>query len=463
MSGGPGQINFSAGMISAGPSRPITRVSGGGPKTSPVGFQTSPFGRQHQSAAVEMQGQPRSNPAFANQSPQEQQEASQLPPPRSVPSEMSTIDPALMASLGSTAAMYNDSTYGGMHGRLEPQYRQSYERCHSPTPGTMPVHPPAVPRFRQARALEDAVSSPSETGIGSPAASTLSSRSTALPSSESSASTPSFFGNARDNGEFPPPDMVNSDRPLKRVRYQSGQDANSPSYDPTMPPPNMTSYLTTYNIESQASSVILAAPNSAGTPLTPASSHSDDALRDSYKVYPARLSPPPTHDSPDPRRLSVSSLLSAPPGMSYHNDRTFGGGNRGAQDWSHQSHDIYQDTTTYGIDRGFKDLDIGKNDDMNAISGSSPVSTRAHLDLVLGADGEFLPMEFGFGMEESSTALENGAYYDKPVPVCIPRALEPLPSKLLENPMNLLVSAKLCYWKQLANILEVFCKPHIYG
>jgi hypothetical protein len=133
--------------------------------------------------------------------------------------------------------------------------------------------------------------------------------------------------------------------------------------------------------------------------------------------------------------------LSGPPGISYHDRNNGPRSNPDSQDWTIPYQDLYQDTITYGIDRGFKDLDIGKNDDANAISGSSPIAMRDHLELVLDEEGEFLPVEFGFGMETfNSTAFENGGYYDKPVPVCIPRALEPLPSKLLENPMNLLVS-----------------------
>jgi len=129
--------------------------------------------------------------------------------------------------------------------------------------------------------------------------------------------------------------------------------------------------------------------------------------------------------------------------MAYSNERTSTSkSNSELQDWSLEPQDVYQDTTTWGVDRGFKDLDIGKNDDINAISGSSPVALRDHLDLVIDADREFLPIEFGFGMETNNTAFENdGGYYHKPVVICIPRALEPLPRKLLENPMNLLVGA----------------------
>lgn len=97
--------------------------------------------------------------------------------------------------------------------------------------------------------------------------------------------------------------------------------------------------------------------------------------------------------------------------------------------------DMYDDNVIYGVDRGIKDLDVPKNDDENALTGSSPVSKRAHLALVTSPSN--LP-EFGFGMEENDLAFELGGYYNKLVEVSIPRKLHPLPGMLLRNPMNLL-------------------------
>jgi hypothetical protein len=348
---------------------------------------------------------------------------------------MPMIDPELMGSIGSPIPMYQDGPYGGMHGRPEHQYTQSYERYRSLTPSTpISAQQPAVSRLR-AQGLEDSVASPGDSGVRSPSASTFSNRSAAVQNLDSPTSTPPFYGNGKDDGASP--EFGGFDRPMKRVRHHPSQDVNSPSYDPTMPPPNLTSY-TNFVAEPLGPNVVMARPpSSVGTPLTPASSHSDDG----YKAYPAKVSPHAPQESPDLRRLSVSSLLSGPPGMPYQTERTYSSkSNSDVQDWSLELRDVYQDTTTWGIDRGFKDLDIGKNDDMNAISGSSPAAMRDHLELVLDEDGEFMPIEFGFGMETNNAAFDNGGYYDKPVAICIPRALEPLPSKLLENPMNLLVS-----------------------
>jgi hypothetical protein len=128
----------------------------------------------------------------------------------------------------------------------------------------------------------------------------------------------------------------------------------------------------------------------------------------------------------DIRRLSVDSLLMGPPGFSYLKNQTInqhGIETQFAPTHSFRYSDVYGDTTIYGIDHGFKDLDIGRNDDMNAISGSSSISTGQ--PKLVNEVRQFI----------------DGHYYDRPVRVEIPRILEPLPSKLLENPMNLLVSS----------------------
>jgi len=346
----------------------------------------------------------------------------ELTTPQSVATDNSMIDPALIDAVNSPAF---DDIY--REARPEHQYTQSYERYRSLTPGTsFPAQSSTLPRLLQVQRLEGSTNSPTNSDTRSP---TFPGHAGHL-TTESPASTPPFFGNSKDNndvslqGELEPP--------AKRARYiQAGREVTSPSYDATMPPPNMTPY-SSYNPESQTSSVIIAAPCSTSTPLTPASSHSDDYHRFSSSKTSQHA------DSPDNlRRLSVSSLLSGPPGMPYQSDRSSGESNRSVQDWSLQLNDPYQDTTAYGVDRGFKDLDIGKNDDANAISGSSPITVREHLNLTLENGGELSPVEFGFGTE-NDPGFENGGYYNKPVAICIPKILEPLPSKLLENPMNLL-------------------------
>lgn len=95
--------------------------------------------------------------------------------------------------------------------------------------------------------------------------------------------------------------------------------------------------------------------------------------------------------------------------------------------------------TFYGIDRGYHDYDLGKNDDMNAIGGTSPLLQRESLDTPLEEPADYSWAEFGFGIDSSDAQEADGGYYSKPVSILIPQSLEPLPDRLLENPMNLLV------------------------
>jgi hypothetical protein len=82
---------------------------------------------------------------------------------------------------------------------------------------------------------------------------------------------------------------------------------------------------------------------------------------------------------------------------------------------------------------------MGKNDDMNAITGSSPKLSRNPRDVLFsGSGGDDVHSEFGFGVETNDLDYGTGGYYDKPVVVRIPRIMEPLPAKLRENPMNLM-------------------------
>ncbi|OAA62711.1 c6 zinc finger domain containing protein [Niveomyces insectorum RCEF 264] len=139
----------------------------------------------------------------------------------------------------------------------------------------------------------------------------------------------------------------------------------------------------------------------------------------------------------DFRRLSVSSLLSGPvdpysaadtppssstppvsaqallqaADLSLHE----------ATSINHGQHDHHHSTLYYGIDAGFRDLDLGKNDDANALSGVRNVS------------GSSKHTAFDYDANHAQ-----GDYYRRPVAVRIPRALGVLPAKLMDNPMNLL-------------------------
>ena len=437
----PGQINFSAGMTSAGPVRPSSDDSQGVAVAPQKQFQDMPFGMKQDEGVTGFQSPSRQDSTFENKHAEQQHEPSMVLSSRSPPYDMSMIDPALMASIVSPGGMYTDNIFGGIHGRSEPQYMQSYERYHSSTPSTpTSVHNPAVPRHRRGRTLEDA-SLIAEPSSGNRANNVLTRDGTATTASGGSPHPQSIFETPSSNGDTQQQEAVGFDRPPKRARYPAGHDANSLSpHDSTMPPPHTTSY-PIYSVDSQTPSAILFDSSSGGTPVTPSSSHGDDTSKDGHKRYSITLSSNTVSVPPDVRRLSVNSLLSGPPGISYQGDQTYDGEVQGVRDWTQEPQDESDDITIYGIDRGFKDLDIGKNDDANAITGVSPRTIRDHLNHSLDENFELMPIEFGFGMNENP-AFESGAYYDKPVHVSIPRALEPLPSKLLENPMNLLVNLK---------------------
>ncbi|KAL8419389.1 hypothetical protein RB594_002570 [Gaeumannomyces avenae] len=145
------------------------------------------------------------------------------------------------------------------------------------------------------------------------------------------------------------------------------------------------------------------------------------------------------------RRLSVKSLLTGPPGlmnpMHVPMDVLRPPGAKllfAIQAGSDDS------CTCYGIDRGFVDLDVGKNDDVNAISDMVPAPSGGSFPYDMSdissllhdhGDGD----DCASGVHGLSVRRElGGSYYETPVIVRIPRKFEPLPSKLLNNPMNLL-------------------------
>ncbi|KAL2072683.1 hypothetical protein VTL71DRAFT_12026 [Oculimacula yallundae] len=302
------------------------------------------------------------------------------------------------------------------------RYAESYQRnIAGDQDGTsLPRQPPisAVSRVLET-AARDQSSHFNGYGPQSPSVGTFSNISTHYPAFDNPSSTPPFFVGAGDEA----PDNASLERPRKRIRIRSGNEMDA--YDRSMPPPSAASSSSHPNEDYRRTSQT---SGSGSNPLTPASDSGDST----YKPYVERSSPRSMHDSPDLRRLSVNSLLSGPPGMPAPRSIP------DSQDWTGQYQDMVSDTVTWGIDRGFKDLDFGKNDDINAISGSSPLLSRAHLEYTIDEDGTSDPIEFGFGMETNNSAFASGSYYDKPVTIRIPGCYGDLPAKLRNHPMNLL-------------------------
>ncbi|KAI3331910.1 hypothetical protein HD806DRAFT_546168 [Xylariaceae sp. AK1471] len=207
--------------------------------------------------------------------------------------------------------------------------------------------------------------------------------------------------------------------PSKRAKLNDTQPADSSEKRP------YSSHSSTIESTSATLRLTESSAASAASPLTPATSptYSDDGQ--------AQATPSCT------RRLSVNSLLAGPPKLrALCNDSTSQAkGTRPPLDTRSTS----TEPIFYGIDRGFQDYDLGKNDDMNAIGGSSPLLQRETLDTPLGQSPEdYFWNEFGFGVDTNDPEEADSGYYSKPVSILIPRNLEPLPLKLIENPMNLL-------------------------
>ncbi|KXJ91958.1 fungal-specific transcription factor domain-domain-containing protein [Microdochium bolleyi] len=136
--------------------------------------------------------------------------------------------------------------------------------------------------------------------------------------------------------------------------------------------------------------------------------------------------------SPSLPPLSLNAIMAGSPSQARIHEGSTSPSNARLAPLHSQLHQTY-----YGLDRGFVDRDIGRNDDQNAISGQSPLLQRDALDTPSELDHNS-PLEFGFGMQQNSPSNETNNYYAAPVPIYISRELEPLPQRLLDNPMNLL-------------------------
>ena len=172
-------------------------------------------------------------------------------------------------------------------------------------------------------------------------------------------------------------------------------------------------------------------------PPTPGPSvFSDDSWRSHVSGAPE---PPTTRDL---RRLSVKSIMNSPV-EEDPNLRTF---------------PVPPSTeleSVYGLDNGLPDLDIPRNDDSNALMALSPraIERRKSQPNLFSEDDES-PGEFGFGLQAKHNMFERGEYYAQPVPVRIPKSLEPLPAYLQDNPMNLL------YFHHFLNHTARMLVPH---
>lgn len=90
----------------------------------------------------------------------------------------------------------------------------------------------------------------------------------------------------------------------------------------------------------------------------------------------------------------------------------------------------------FGFDCGSPDYDLNKNNDLEAIAPIDS-SEEVFIDDNLSPTSEQTPTE-SLHIRRRSSFTTGGGYYVTPVRVKIPRRMTPLPSQLLDNPMNLL-------------------------
>lgn len=174
-------------------------------------------------------------------------------------------------------------------------------------------------------------------------------------------------------------------------------------------------------------------------------------------LTPAASSVSLSGDHLDDRRISVSSLLSEEPSEGRRpSDNTVSSASADVPSSRRGSLHLrmisYSETEIYGHDRGYPDLDIPQNNDTLAISGSTPAE-NSDFDAWLSGT-EYGVSEFGFRLDPRDAVFSKGGYYASPVPIKIPRKLEPLPATLSENPMNLL------YFHHFLNHTAKILVPH---
>lgn len=245
---------------------------------------------------------------------------------------------------------------------------------------------------------------------------------------------------AAQSMQYHPPDFAWSNQHgVKRKRLSPG---NSPR--PTLPPvfakPDLPDAISGqsnhFDHASPGSTFFL--PYSTNSALnTPGSSTMSE---DMNGRGPSRYNALNSQHSPNPRRLSVQSLLSGPSAdyQSPANHRS-----------PHYPKADVDGATIYGYDHGLPDLDIPKNNDAIAISPQSPASVRLDLH-----------SPFAIGSASSSPAqpkeqaFERGGYYAQPVPIKISKEFEPLPHYLTDSPMNLL------YFHHFLNHTARILAPH---
>ncbi|KFY93990.1 hypothetical protein V498_04092, partial [Pseudogymnoascus sp. VKM F-4517 (FW-2822)] len=228
--------------------------------------------------------------------------------------------------------------------------QDTYQPCSSPPFQHGPLNSLYTQQFEQSYERyrdEHGIKSPSESGMESPTGS-------------------SFV------------DFAGDTRSAKRIRYgPSSGEIHSRFTEMALPIPSSSRYSTGIH------------PNQSFTPMT-ASSQSDDGHR-SLSVKLAPFTSANSHMS-EWRRLSIDSLLSGPPAMSNAMGTA---GSTSREQTPLPYGDPRDDIITLGVDRGLRDLDIGKNDDANALAK------------------EYASLDFSICEQTKVATFEKGGYYER--------------------------------------------------
>ena len=125
------------------------------------------------------------------------------------------------------------------------------------------------------------------------------------------------------------------------------------------------------------------------------------------------------------RRMSIESLITGSSYAGSTNESAFAGHLSGISNASTPK-------SSYGVDAGFPDLDIPKNDDRLALSGRVPASSPGQSS-IFNRVSELSP-----NVRQTFSPEAARPFYRSPIEVKIPEEFEPLPTIMLNEPMNLL-------------------------
>lgn len=132
----------------------------------------------------------------------------------------------------------------------------------------------------------------------------------------------------------------------------------------------------------------------------------------------------PSPASPGNSRISVNYLLSGSPRIPHRSKQA------APSLFSSPLIDLRlgieesEEALFYGYDHGIRDADINQNDDPGAILQTTTSATYV-ASVTGGTYGDAFSQVFDTGHNTTS----GGGYYNQPVPIWIPRNIEPLPPK----------------------------------